>query len=76
MKKLHPLITYEQRKGIKKLLEWCVQGYKNSNSVTGKRMWKNRIDLMARLQRQQSYDNFDKKAFNLLREEYYKTKNK
>lgn len=76
MKKLHPLITYEQRKGIKKLLEWCVQSYKESVSPTGKQMWRKRIDLMARLQRQQSYDNFDKKAFNLLREEYYKTKNK
>lgn len=74
MKKLHPLISYEQRKGIKKLLEWCVQGYKKCDNPTSKRMWRNRIDLMARLQRQQSYNNFDKKAFNLIREEYYRLK--
>ena len=69
-----PRITYSQRKGVKKLLEWSVSNYKNCNGVNAKRMWKQRIDFLAELQRKQSYNNFDRKAFNLIREEYYQHK--
>jgi len=69
-----PRISDEQREGVRKLLNWCVHNYQNCSGINAKRMWKQRIDLMARLQRQQSYNNFDKKAFNLIREEYYKYK--
>jgi len=46
MKQL-PFITQEQRKGVEKLLKWAVEGYKNADSNTGKRMWKGKINFLA-----------------------------
>ena len=74
MTKPLPRISEEQREGVRKLLNWCVHRYQNCNGVNAKRMWKKRIDFLAELQRKQSYNNFDKKAFNLIREEYYQHK--
>lgn len=66
-----PFITLEQRKGVEKLLKWAVEGYKNADSNTGKRMWKQKIDFLAELKRQQTYTEDDKVIFNGIRKEYY-----
>lgn len=65
-----PKITLEKRKGIEKLLDWTVDNYKKSSSVNGKRIWKQRIDFLAELQRQQTYTEEDKVLFNGIRNEY------
>ena len=70
MRKPLPYITLEKRKGVEKLLEWAVEGYKKSTSVNGKRMWKQRIDFLAKLQKQQTYTEEDKVMFNGMRKEY------
>ena len=69
-----PRISDEQREGVRKLLNWCVHMYQIEVDDSLKSTWKKRIDFLAELQKKQSYNNFDKKAFNLIREEYYKYK--
>lgn len=70
MKNRLPFITQEQRKGVEKLLEWAVDKYKNCNGVNAKRMWKQRIDFLAEVQRQQTYTEEVKVIFNGIRKEY------
>ena len=69
MKQL-PFITREQRKGVEKLLEWAVESYKKSTSNNGKRMWKQKINFLAELQKQQTYTEDDKVIYNGIRKEY------
>lgn len=69
-----PRISEDQYKGIEKLLSFCVYRYQIEVHDSLKSKWKNKIDFLAKLQRKQSYNNFDKKAFNLIREEYYRLK--
>lgn len=76
MTKLQPWITDEKREGIDKLLKWSIRGYKKSTSVNGRRMWKQRINFLADLQKQQTYTEEDKVLFNRIRKEYIKDKNK
>ena len=70
MTKPLPFITLKQREGVEKLLKWSVQSYKKSTSVNGKRMWKQRIDFLAELKKQQTYTEEDKVIFNGIRKEY------
>ena len=69
-----PMISREQHIGVDKLLSWCVERYKNCNGVNAKRMWKQRMNFLAELQRQQTYTEEDKVIFNGIRHEYYKLK--
>lgn len=69
-----PRITLEQRKGVEKLLKWAVENYKNCNGVNAKRMWKEKINFLAEVKRQQTYTEEVKVIFNGIREQYYKTK--
>lgn len=71
-----PYITLEKREGIKKLLAWCVEMYKNANGVNGKRMWYERKEFLAELQKQQIYTESDKVIFNGIRQEYIRQKRK
>ena len=68
MKQL-PFITREQRKGVEKLLEWAVESYKKSTSNSGKRMWKQKINFLAEVQKQQTYTEDDKVIYNGIRKE-------
>lgn len=70
MTKPLPFISLEQRKGVEKLLKWAVENYKKSTSNNGKRMWKQRIDFLAKVQKQQTYTEDDKVIFNGIRKEY------
>lgn len=71
-----PYITLEKREGIKKLLAWCVEMYKNANGVNGKRMWYQKKEFLAELQKHQTYTEEDKVIFNGIRKEYIKQKTK
>lgn len=70
MTKPLPFITHKQREGVEKLLRWAVDGYKNTTGVNGKRMWKQRINFLSQLKRQQTYTEEDKVIFNGLRKQY------
>lgn len=65
-----PRITYQQRKGVKKLLEWSISMYQQSTSVNGKMLWYSKKEFLAELQRQQVYSKRDKEEYNKLRLEY------
>ena len=69
-----PRISEEQREGVKKLLDWCIERYKISNGVNAKRMWKSYMDFLAELQRAQSYTENDKTRYNTLRQIYLQSK--
>ena len=71
MIKSQPWITDEKREGIKTLLKFVVGKYKNSTSLVGKRMWKEDIDFLAELQKQQTYSESDKEEYNKIRKKYY-----
>ena len=73
MKKIKPLprITNEQYIGLTKLMNWCVKKHRESTSLNGKRMWKNRINFLAELRRGQFYTTEQKEMYNKIRESYY-----
>lgn len=69
MKQL-PFITQKQRKGVEKLLRWAVDNYKNCNGVNAKRMWKEKINFLAEVQKQQTYTEEVKVIYNGIRKQY------
>jgi GTPase SAR1 family protein len=71
MTKPLPRITQEQRMGVRKLLVWCINKYKNSYSPLVKRMWYERKEFLSELQKKQSYDTNDRDEYNRIRELYY-----
>lgn len=75
MKKSLPFITQEQRIGVGRLLVWCIKKYQNTQSQDGKKLWYDRKEFLAQLQKQQTYDFIDKKEFNRIREIYLNDKN-
>jgi len=75
MKKLLPLITQEKRKGVGKLLVWCIKKYQNTQSPIGRRLWYEKKEFLAELQRKQSYDRTDRDEYNRIRQLYIKDKN-
>jgi len=75
MKKSLPFITQEKRKGIGILLVWCIKKYQNIQSPVGKKLWYDRKEFLAQLQKQQTYDLLDKNEFNRIREIYLNDKN-
>jgi len=74
MKKLLPTITAEKRKGVKILLEWCIKKYQTAQSPVGKRLWHDKKEFLAELQRKQSYTEEDKVIFNGIRNQYFTEK--
>ena len=70
MTKPLPFITLEQSKGVEKLLKWAVDKYKNCSGVNAKRMWKEKINFLAEVKRQQTYTEEVKVIFNGIRKEY------
>ena len=71
MTKPLPRITQEQRMGVRKLLVWCINKYNNSYSPLVKRMWYERKEFLAELQKKQSYDTNDRDEYNRIRQLYY-----
>ena len=74
MKKLLPTITAEKRKGVKILLEWCIKKYQTAQSPVGKRLWHDKKEFLAELQRKQSYDTTDRDTYNTIRNQYFTEK--
>jgi hypothetical protein len=70
VKKLLPRITAEKRKGIETLLEFCIRKYKSNQSPVGKRLWYERKEFLAELQKKQSYDTKDRDSYNEIRRIY------
>ena len=70
MKTPLPRITPEKRKGIKILLEFCIERYKVMKSPIGKRMYHIHKEFLAELQRKQFYDETDKRLYNEIRDLY------
>ena len=62
------ILTEKKRWGVRVLLDWCVSEYKNPDSKP--LMWKQRIDILSKIQRKTHYTRFDKVVLNALREEY------
>jgi len=56
--------------GLKTLLKWCVEKYKTSNSPVGKRLWKENVTFLARIQKEQFYSDKQKEELNKLRYQY------
>lgn len=71
MTKLQPWIDEEKRKGVEILLRWVIGKYSSSTSVIGKRLWFDKKEFLADLQRQQTYSESDKEEYNKIREQYY-----
>jgi len=74
MTKPLPFITQEQRKGIKILLDWCIKKYQKVQSPVGKRLWHEKKEFLAELQKKQSYTEEDKVIFNGIRKQYFTEK--
>ena len=74
MTKPLPFITQEQRKGIKILLDWCIKKYQKVQSPVGKRLWHEKKEFLAELQRKQSYDTTDRDTYNIIRNQYFTEK--
>jgi len=57
-------------KGLRTLLKWCVEKYKTSNSPIGKRLWRENVTFLARIQKEQFYSDKQKKELNKIRDRY------
>lgn len=56
--------------GIRTLLKWSVSSYSASKNKLDKEKWRDRITLLAAIQKEQFYNHEQRECLNTIRKEY------